>query len=131
MAEPAPEPAGKRLAVPAEYHCREQDRASGAAAESMPIAGSAVMWDAGTYDNQTMDRADREVSAADAIDRGHLCMVLHGKRLQGNYSLTQIGQGNPAAWLLVRRGGGLAGRTGRNAHQSCSRTPASCSTFSS
>lgn len=50
-------------------------------------------------------RDGRELSVAEAIGRGHVSMVLRGKKLRGGYSLTRM-----------RRGGKLglaAGQEGR------------------
>jgi hypothetical protein len=40
---------------------------------------------------------------AEAIERGHVTVDLHGKKLRGGYSLTRIRRGRDPAWLLVKK----------------------------
>jgi hypothetical protein len=56
-----------------------------------------IVWDTGTYDNYSRDRDGRELSVAEAIDHGHLSVVLHDKKLRGGYSLTRVRRGGRPA----------------------------------
>jgi bifunctional non-homologous end joining protein LigD len=46
---------------------------------------------------------------AEAISRGHVSVVLHGKKLRGGYSLTRMGRRGGQAWLLVKKADKFAG----------------------
>jgi hypothetical protein len=46
---------------------------------------------------------------AEAIDHGHVSVVLHGKKLRGGYSLTRMRRGGRPAWLLVKKADEFAG----------------------
>jgi len=46
---------------------------------------------------------------AEAIDHGHVSVVLHGKKLRGGYSLTRMCRGGRQAWLLVKKADDFAG----------------------
>jgi hypothetical protein len=72
-------------------------------------AGEVIVWDTGTYDNQSRDRNGHELSVAEAIGHGHVSFVLHGKKLRGGYSLTKMHRGGREAWLLVKKADEFAG----------------------
>ncbi|EUA35257.1 DNA polymerase Ligase family protein [Mycobacterium xenopi 3993] len=59
--------------------------------------GGVIVWDRGTYTN------DSDYDMAEGIERGHLSFSLHGEKLQGGYALTRIRRGKDEAWLLVKR----------------------------
>jgi hypothetical protein len=70
------------------------------------------VWDAGTYDNLTRDNAGAEIPVAEATERGHLAVFLHGHKLIGGYALTRIGPaGGRERWLLVKEADKYADRT--------------------
>ncbi|HET6186167.1 MAG TPA: DNA polymerase ligase N-terminal domain-containing protein [Trebonia sp.] len=100
---PAADPAQKRLAMPTEDHPLEYEDFEGVIPEGEYGAGEVIVWDAGAYDNQSMDRGGYQLSVAEAIDRGHVSVVLHGKKLHGGYPLTRMRRGGRQAWLLVKK----------------------------
>jgi DNA ligase D-like protein (predicted 3'-phosphoesterase) len=108
---PAADPAQKRLAMPTEDHPLEYEDFEGIIPEGEYGAGEVIVWDAGTYDNQSRDRDGHELSVAEAISRGHVSVVLHGKKLRGGYSLTKMRRrgGGSQAWLLVKKADEFAG----------------------
>ena len=60
------------------------------------------MWDTGEFENVT-ERRGRPVTAAEALDAGHLKVVLHGHKLTGAFALTHTRMGgDDANWLLVK-----------------------------
>jgi len=65
-------------------------------------AGSVIVWDAGTYRNLG-EKDGKKLPVAKQLDRGHLSIWLHGKKLQGGYSLTRVAKGKKGRWLLVKR----------------------------
>jgi len=43
------------------------------------------------------------VDVADAIGRGHVSVLPHGKKLRGGYSLTRMRRRDREGWLLVKK----------------------------
>lgn len=106
---PAADPAQKRLAMPTEDHPLEYEDFEGVIPAGEYGAGEVIVWDTGTYDNRSQDRDGHELSVADAIGRGHVSFVLHGKKLRGGYSLTRMRGRGRQAWLLVKKADEFAG----------------------
>jgi DNA ligase D-like protein (predicted 3'-phosphoesterase) len=106
---PAADPTQKRLAMPTEDHPLEYEDFEGVIPEGEYGAGQVIVWDTGTYDNQSRDKDGRELSVAEAIGHGHVSFVLHGKKLRGGYSLTAMRRGGREAWLLVKKADEFAG----------------------
>jgi DNA ligase D-like protein (predicted 3'-phosphoesterase) len=109
---PSANPRDKRLAIRTEDHPIEYADFEGTIPEGQYGAGTVIVWDAGTYGNLTKDDAGAEIPAAEAIERGHLAVFLHGHKLIGGYALTRISPaGGRERWLLVKEADGYAGRT--------------------
>jgi DNA ligase D-like protein (predicted 3'-phosphoesterase) len=106
---PAADPGQKRLAMPTEDHPLDYENFEGVIPEGEYGAGEVIVWDTGTYDHHSRDQEGRELSVAEAIDRGHVSFVLHGKKLRGGYSLTKMRRGGREAWLLVKKADEFAG----------------------
>jgi hypothetical protein len=64
-----------------------------------------LVWDRGTYRNVSNEKG-RELTAAEALERGHLSFVLAGEKLQGGFSLVRTGDGDQ--WLLIKKRDGTA-----------------------
>lgn len=106
---PAADPAQKRLAMPTEDHPLEYEDFEGIIPEGEYGAGQVIVWDTGTYDNHSKDRDGHSLSVAEAIDHGHVSVVLHGRKLRGGYSLTRMRRGGRQGWLLVKKADEFAG----------------------
>jgi DNA ligase D-like protein (predicted 3'-phosphoesterase) len=100
---PSQNPADKRLAVQTEDHPLDYEDFEGVIPRGEYGAGQVIVWDAGTYDNETTDQAGNEVGVDDAVGRGHVSFFLHGRKLRGGYSLTRIRSGRQPGWLLVKK----------------------------
>jgi DNA ligase D-like protein (predicted 3'-phosphoesterase) len=99
---PSPDPGDKRLAVQTEDHPLDYAGFEGVIPEGEYGAGPVIVWDGGTYDNETHDSAGAPVGIDEAIERGHVRVRLHGRKLRGSYSLTRISGGSRPRWLLVK-----------------------------
>jgi DNA ligase D-like protein (predicted 3'-phosphoesterase) len=99
---PSENPADKRLAVQTEDHPIDYEDFEGVIPHGEYGAGAVIVWDAGTYENDTAGSSGKPVSVADAVDHGHVSFVLHGRKLRGGYSLTRFRGGRQPAWLLVK-----------------------------
>jgi DNA ligase D-like protein (predicted 3'-phosphoesterase) len=94
---PSTNPRDKRMARRTEDHPMEYETFEGVIPEGEYGAGSVIVWDRGTYSN------DSEHDMAEALKRGHLSLRLDGEKLHGGYALTRIRTGKDEAWLLVKR----------------------------
>ncbi|TMK35830.1 MAG: DNA ligase [Actinobacteria bacterium] len=98
---PSTDPREKRLAMPTEDHPLDYARFEGVIPEGEYGAGPVIVWDTGTYRNQT-HRDGEAVSVERAVDDGHVSVWLDGCKLSGGYALTRIGKGERPRWLLVK-----------------------------
>lgn len=94
---PSTNPKDKRMARRTEDHPLEYQTFEGIIPEGEYGAGGVIVWDYGTYTNES----DHDM--AEALDRGHLSFRLDGEKLRGGYALTRMRQGKDEAWLLVKR----------------------------
>jgi DNA ligase D-like protein (predicted 3'-phosphoesterase) len=105
-------PRDKRVAIRTEDHPIEYADFEGTIPEGQYGAGTVIVWDAGTYDNLTKDKAGAEIPVAEATEHGHLAVFMHGHKLIGGYALTRIGPaGGRERWLLVKEADEYADRT--------------------
>lgn len=93
---PSLDPRDKRLAVRVEDHQLDYARFEGRIGEGYG-EGTVIVWDTGTYDTA----ADTDVGQA--LEDGHLKVVLHGEKLTGAFALTHTKMGgDPKNWMLVK-----------------------------
>jgi DNA ligase D-like protein (predicted 3'-phosphoesterase) len=102
---PSTNPKDKRLAMPTEDHPMEYSDFEGVIPKGEYGAGPVIVWDRGTYENMTVDKEGREISAGEAIDAGELKLRLRGEKLSGNYVLVRTGGGGRERWLLIKERG--------------------------
>ncbi|MBQ0826982.1 DNA polymerase ligase N-terminal domain-containing protein [Streptomyces tagetis] len=114
---PSGDPGDRRLAVPTEDHPLEYEEFEGVIPAGEYGGGTVIVWDRGTYEPLSHDRAGRPVGFGRSLEQGHARFRLYGAKLRGEYALTRFrggpGSAGEEAWLLVRTAGG-AGR-GRGA----------------
>ena len=104
--------ADKRLAHAVEDHRHRVGDFEGVIPKGEYGAGPVIVWDRGTYENL------REEPMEDALAAGHASFRLEGEKLQGGWSLRQIGAALAAREAARRRGRrprpcGRAARVGR------------------
>lgn len=95
---PSTNPKEKRLAIRTEGHPLEYADFEGIIPEGEYGAGTALIWDTGTYRN--LKEEDEHVPIAQEINKGHFTFWVEGKKLKGGYALTRMGKGKQ--WLLVK-----------------------------
>ncbi len=98
---PSPEPSVKRLAVATEDHPLEYADFEGYIPDGEYGAGPVIIWDRGFYSNITQKKG-RALSIEQAIEHGHVTVLLDGERLKGAYSLSRIQSGAKEQWLVVK-----------------------------
>jgi DNA ligase D-like protein (predicted 3'-phosphoesterase) len=97
--EPTDDPAVKRLAVRTEDHPIAYAKFHGDIPEGHYGAGHVDICDKGTFANL---RSPDAKSLAKDLAKGHVKVSLHGKRLQGAYSLIRLSNQKKENWLLFK-----------------------------
>jgi len=95
---PSMDPADKRLAMRVEDHPLDYASFEGQIPVGNYGAGQVIVWDTGTYGLFEGEDPARE------IERGSVKLVMHGKKLRGNFALVKIRarDGSHNAWLLIK-----------------------------
>jgi len=95
---PSMDPADKRLAMRVEDHPLDYAGFEGQIPVGNYGAGQVIVWDTGTYGLFEGEDPARE------IERGSVKLVMHGKKLRGNFALVKIRarDGSHNAWLLIK-----------------------------
>jgi DNA ligase D-like protein (predicted 3'-phosphoesterase) len=99
---PSTDPKQKRLAVATEDHPLDYADFEGVIEPGNYGAGKVLLWDRGYYVCRSHGKRDEPTDASDAVDRGHITVELHGRKLRGGYSLTRLAGGADDQWLLVK-----------------------------
>ena len=100
---PSTDPSEKRLAMPTEDHPVDYIDFEGVIPDDEYGGGTVLVWDTGTYENTTTDDEGDEIPPDEAVDQGHISVVLDGEKISGGYALTRTGSGGDARWLLVKK----------------------------
>lgn len=95
---PSMDPKDKRLAMRVEDHPLAYANFEGQIPTGNYGAGQVIVWDTGTYGLFEGEDPARE------IERGSVKLVMHGKKLRGNFALVKIKarDGSHNAWLLIK-----------------------------
>lgn len=99
---PSTDPGEKRLAIPTEDHPVDYLEFEGTIPENEYGGGAVLVWDSGSYTNQTTGDDGRPVPMADAISNGHVSFSLSGQKISGGYSLIRTGL-DDTRWLLIKK----------------------------
>jgi len=100
---PSTDPSDKRLAMPTEDHPIDYIDFEGVIPEDEYGGGTVLVWDTGTYQNETTDDDGEDVPPDVAFEQGHISFALRGQKLSGGYALTRTGSGDDTRWLLVKK----------------------------
>lgn len=106
---PSLNPADKRLAMLVEDHPLGYASFEGTIPRGSYGAGEVIVWDAGTY-----ELAGTDAKAADAdegfehaftkmFEKGDLKIVLHGKKIRGEFVLARMKREKGNEWLLIKK----------------------------
>lgn len=109
---PSTDPKQKRLAVATEDHPLDYANFEGVIGRGNYGAGEVLIWDRGYYLNRSRGNRDEPIETSEAIDRGHLTIELHGRKLRGGYALTKLPGSDDDQWLLVKIADGYADARG-------------------
>ncbi|MBX3235980.1 MAG: hypothetical protein KF814_07495 [Nitrospiraceae bacterium] len=97
---PSMDPRGKRLAVQVEDHELSYADFEGVIEEGQYGAGPVLVWDRGWFEPVTGVMLG--VSAGQMLEAGEIAFHLHGRRLEGKFTLVEM-KGKPGEWLLIKR----------------------------
>lgn len=102
---PTLRPAEKRLAMRTEDHVLAYIDFEGLIGADAAGGGPVIIWDEGTFENLTRERrgSHATVSVTDAVDRGHVSVLLAGHKLVGSFALTRTGREPRERWILVKQ----------------------------
>jgi bifunctional non-homologous end joining protein LigD len=99
---PTLDPSTKRFATMTEDHPLEYADFEGVIPEGEYGAGSMMVWDHGGY--ETADKTPAE----EQLERGEIKIILHGKKLRGEFVLVHMGRraakpSEKSRWLLIKK----------------------------
>lgn len=97
---PSTDPNQKRMAIPTEDHPMTYADFEGTIPEDQYGAGTVMIWDKGTYSNNSSENK----SLITAYKNGVMEILLNGKKIQGGYSLVKMDSGTQKGnWLLIKK----------------------------
>ncbi|MCE3281917.1 MAG: ligase, partial [Chitinophagaceae bacterium] len=100
---PSLNPKDKRLAMMVEDHPFSYRTFEGVIPEGNYGAGVVEIWDEGTYEHIEDDnRKTGEKKLLADLRKGSLKIVLHGKKLKGEFALVRIKNTDDNSWLLIK-----------------------------
>ena len=97
---PSLDPGIKRLAIQVEDHDLAYADFEGVIEEGGYGAGPVLVWDRGWF--EALPRHGETGSTAEMLHEGVLDVRLHGRRLNGRFSLVRM-KGRPGQWLLIKQ----------------------------
>lgn len=103
---PSMNPEDKRLAVMVEDHPYAYKDFEGIIPSGNYGAGTVIIWDNGLYepvDAQSQNKKDLEKLLTQELKKGTLKIILHGKKLKGEFALVQTKKINDHSWLLMKK----------------------------
>ncbi|RAJ01633.1 bifunctional non-homologous end joining protein LigD [Chitinophaga skermanii] len=94
---PSLNPTDKRLAMEVEDHPYDYKDFQGEIPEGNYGAGYVYLWDKGTY-----ELLDEDHKPINEWKSGSIKIVMHGKKLKGEFALVRLKTGEKNAWLLIK-----------------------------
>jgi bifunctional non-homologous end joining protein LigD len=101
---PSTDPSVRRLAMMVEDHPYDYKDFEGIIPKGNYGAGTVIVWDYGTYEplSPVKNKAEAEKLLLKELKAGSLKIVLHGKKLKGEFALVHTRTGEDNAWLLIK-----------------------------
>lgn len=102
---PSLNPKDKRLAVKVEDHPLDYQYFEGVIPKGSYGAGTVEIWDKGFYTLPGVDnREEIEKTVAKGLKIGHLAIILHGEKLNGEFILQKLKKdSDDNSWLLIKK----------------------------
>lgn len=102
---PSLNPADKRLAMMVEDHPFTYRNFEGVIPAGEYGGGTVIVWDEGSYEPvgaEGLDRQEQEKMLLHQLYSGKLNFILHGKKLQGEFTLFKMKGRGERSWILVK-----------------------------
>ena len=102
---PSTDPEVKRLAMMVEDHPYDYRTFEGIIPKGEYGAGTVIVWDEGTYEAigfEGKSKKEQEKHLLKSLQGGSLKIILHGKKLKGEYALFKIKSNEENTWLLMK-----------------------------
>ncbi|MFT4154679.1 DNA polymerase ligase N-terminal domain-containing protein [Parafilimonas sp.] len=101
---PSLNPEDKRLAMMVEDHPFDYRNFEGIIPEGNYGAGTVIVWDEGTYTplEDTGNKKENEKILLKQLKAGSLKIVMHGKKLKGEFALVKTNYQGENSWLLIK-----------------------------
>jgi len=101
---PSLNPADRRLAMMVEDHPYDYRTFEGIIPPGNYGAGTVIVWDEGFYEALEVkgDKATQEKALLKQLHAGSLKIIMHGKKLKGEFALVKIKGKQDNAWLLIK-----------------------------
>lgn len=96
---PSTDPSIKRLAALTEDHPMDYATFEGIIPQGYG-AGTVIVWDTGTFENLS-EKSGKPITMEQAFEKGHIKILLHGKKLKGAYNLIRFNNSDKN-WLLIK-----------------------------
>ena len=101
---PSLDPAVKRLAMMVEDHPYDYRKFEGIIPSGYG-AGTVMIWDEGTYESALIksdDKKEQDKNLRKQLHQGNLKIILHGKKLKGEFALVKTNGMGENSWLLIK-----------------------------
>lgn len=101
---PSTDPENKRLAMMVEDHPFDYKNFEGIIPKGEYGGGTVIVWDEGTYEpiEKIIGKKAQEKHLLAQLKAGSLKIVLHGKKLQGEFALVKTHGMGENSWLLIK-----------------------------
>jgi bifunctional non-homologous end joining protein LigD len=101
---PSLNPADKRLAMLVEDHPFDYKDFEGIIPEGNYGAGTVIVWDNGTYApiEELKSKEEQEKKLLSDFHKGSMKIVMHGKKLKGEFALVRMKGKEDNTWLLIK-----------------------------
>lgn len=102
---PSTDPKTKRLAMMVEDHPYDYRTFEGIIPQGEYGGGTVIVWDEGTY--EALEAKDEDIEGQEKyllkeLKKGAVKMILHGKKLKGEFALVKTKGMGENAWLLIK-----------------------------
>ena len=102
---PSLNPEDKRLAMMVEDHPFDYRNFEGIIPEGNYGAGTVMVWDEGTYEplnDASTNKKENEKNLLKQLNAGSVKIVMHGKKLKGEFALVKTAYRGENSWLLIK-----------------------------
>jgi bifunctional non-homologous end joining protein LigD len=102
---PSTDPSIKRLAMMVEDHPYDYKNFEGIIPKGQYGGGTVIVWDEGTYEpaeGEFSSKKEMDKYLRNQLHKGKLHVIMHGKKLKGEYGLIKSSYKDEKSWLLFK-----------------------------